>query len=564
MDQSKITPDRDVVVFDIETDGLLDEGTVIHCAVARKGSEELLFGPDQIQDFIRWLGSQETVVAHNALGFDIPMIQKLYPHFVPPPKVYDTLVMSRLLYPDMKKADFKRRNKPPGPLLGRHSLESWGYRLGALKGDFIAHGDFSQFSPEMLEYCRRDVEILVLLWNHLIQRLGRAPDAIEIEHQFSLVIPKITQTGVRVFMDGLKIEAQKAKNKLAELKPKFTSLGIANPLSRVQLAKYLIDRGWEPKDYTKSGRPKINDLPVVEEKFPDMKGIDLLYKAQKAYGFIKNGDNSLLKWTVPGSDGYGRIYGKIIHNGTRTNRCAHFHPNLAQVPTKRTSEDLGINIRQHFLPDEGEKLIGCDAKSLEFRILAHYLIKVEPKARDYFTPIFLEGEDIHTKNQEAAGLETRDQAKVFLYALMYGAGIRKLAKIMGTSVKEASKIVDRFLDGIPGLRKLVQAVQAKARQRPVVFGLDGRPLWLDGIHSSLNTLIQGGGAIAMKVFTNEVAATGQRLVLHVHDEIQITSSQPESTLAILQDAAKRTTQALALNVPFEVDSRIGDNWDETH
>ncbi|MEX0469928.1 hypothetical protein V6X73_09335 [Spiribacter sp. 390] len=165
-----------MLVFDIETDGLLEQMTTIHCAVVKDylTGEVLEYRPDQIEQFVRSLDGQ-VVIGHNIIGFDLPAIDKWcdlnQEHFIgefyPQPKMeIDTLVMSRLLNPD--------RERPAGlpQRVGPHSLEAWGYRTGIYKGQYgKQHNAFDQFSEEMLDYCKQDVEVTEQVYKHLLKEM---------------------------------------------------------------------------------------------------------------------------------------------------------------------------------------------------------------------------------------------------------------------------------------------------------------------------------------------------------------------------------------------------------
>ena len=105
--------------------------------------------------------------------------------------------------------------------------------------------------------------------------------------------------------------------------------------------------------------------------------------------------------------------------------------------------------------------------------------------------------DIHTTNQELAGLESRDKAKTFIYALIYGAGDEKLGKVVGENREAGTVLRKRFLTNLPALENLTTRVR-EASRRGFLKGLDGRKIFVRHEHAALNTLLQGGGAIAMK------------------------------------------------------------------
>ena len=257
-----------------------------------------------------------------------------------------------------------------------------------------------------------------------------------------------------------------------------------------------------------------------------------------------------------------RIHGKVITNGAVTGRMTHHSPNMAQVPS--VGSEYGVECRSLFTVEKGYKLVGCDAASLELRMLAHYM-KDEQYARE-----IVEG-DIHTKNQTAAGLETRAQAKTFIYALLYGAGAAKIGKIVGGSAAHGQKLIDTFLRNTPSLKRLRDKVEKLSVQGSLP-GLDGRRLFIRSSHAALNTLLQGAGAIVMKkalVLLDEQLRRNKldaKFVVNVHDEFQLEvkeeHAQRVGELAV--DSIKKSGVVLGLRCPLDGEYKIGDNWCQTH
>ena len=168
-----------MLVFDLETDGLLNDLTKIHCLVIYdsdtdstivyndQGNEEpIVRGVQRLED-------ADVIVGHNVIGFDIPAIRRIYPWFMPTAFVLDTLLLSRLYHTDIIEVD-KKRSIPNMPLqtYGRHSLESYGYRLGEYKGEFGKTTDWQDWSPEMETYCCQDVKVTTKLCDHFQKYLS--------------------------------------------------------------------------------------------------------------------------------------------------------------------------------------------------------------------------------------------------------------------------------------------------------------------------------------------------------------------------------------------------------
>ena len=203
-------------------------------------------------------------------------------------------------------------------------------------------------------------------------------------------------------------------------------------------------------------------------------------------------------------------------------------------------------------------------------MLAHYM-----KDNDYVRTVCegssKDGTDVHTVNQRAAGLSTRDNAKTFIYAFLYGAGDAKIGSIVGGSAKDGAKLKAKFLDQTPALRKLIERV-AKQAAKGWVPGLDGRRIWVRSEHAALNSLLQGAGAVVMKkalvLFYDKIKKYkwNVKLVANVHDEFQFECSKD-----IAEEAGKAARMSIIeageyfkLRCPLDGEYKIGRNWRETH
>ena len=163
-----------MLVFDIETNGLLYDVSTIHCiAIYDSTKEETTVFNDRggdcypITEALHWLSSADIIVGHNIIGYDIPVLRKTYSWFEPSADVIDTLILSRLYHPNMMDIDKKRNiSRMPLQLYGRHSLEAYGYRLGEYKGEFGKTSDWQEWSQEMQDYCIQDVQVTTKLCEH--------------------------------------------------------------------------------------------------------------------------------------------------------------------------------------------------------------------------------------------------------------------------------------------------------------------------------------------------------------------------------------------------------------
>lgn len=246
------------------------------------------------------------------------------------------------------------------------------------------------------------------------------------------------------------------------------------------------------------------------------------------------------------------------------------HTNIVESLNKK-GEWKPNGHHKKFFPANQLVFVGYDGAGLELRMFAHYVNDAAYTAE-------IIGGDIHTANQLAAGLPTRDDAKTFIYAFLYGAGDAKLGSIIGGTAKDGAAMRAKFLEAYPNLAKLIDATKALA-EKGYLIGLDGRKLIMRksengdiAVHKALNTLLQAAGAVVMKYamvwLDKQVRALGLRAwkVLDMHDEGQ-WECHPEdvSALRSLMDrCVERAGLDLELNCPLASDSQIGASWLHTH
>lgn len=594
-----------ILVFDLESNGLLDEATVIHSlCIGELDSGKVHSFADQegyqpISKGIEMLQKADMIIAHNGICFDVPVIKKITGVDLSNVPIYDTLVASRVLFGNLYKDDWKFRRKGMDvSLYGRHKLEAWGHRLGLLKGDF--KGPWDKWSKEMQDYCALDIDVCRSLY--LKQRsLGKVADptspCILNEMEFQKVIFRQEQIGVPVNREAIldlireidpKIEdiTKRLTDKIPfieheeEFIPKRdnTKMGYKkgqvfikkiqtpfNPGSRNHILHFLQSRyNWQPIEFTEKNNPKMGREQLEFLPYPEIPDICEYFDASKVRGFLYSGEKSLLNFYKN-----GRIHGRVNTNGAITGRCTHSDPNLAQVPSIRAYK--GKECRAIFHAPEGFKMVGADASSLELRILGHYLSNYDGGA---FASEVVDG-DVHTRNQKDAGLSTRDDAKTFIYAFLYGAGDAKLGSIVEPSASVTrqtsvgGELRATFFSRNPAIARLVHDVDIRFKRNGYLIGLDGRLLYPKKGHSALNTLIQGGGAVVMKAATWRQwvdMPAGAVPALNIHDENQIIAPNDlaEECGEVMVGAIRGTKSYLNLKCLMDGQYKIGQNWAETH
>jgi len=597
------------LIVDIETNGLLDELTTIHCIVAKdvNSGEVHSFRPNEIDKGIKLLESADELIAHNGIKFDVPAIKKLYPSFKSPSMV-DTLVCVRLIWSSIKEDDAVRLEIEPGfprKMFGSHSLKAWGYRLGNHKGDYAQQeAAWDVYSEEMLTYCQQDVEVTADLYAEIIKQ-NYSPQSLELEHQVAWVMAKQERNGfvfdekkaallyrelsskrtdIRAKLDGLfkpwiiagplKTPARTVNYKdvtrasmVADCS--FTPIKIVefNPSSRAHIADRLMKvRGWKPKEFTKSGQAKVDETTLTGIPYPEAKVMAEYFMLQKRIAQLSDGAQGWLKVVKS-----GKIHGSINPNGAVTGRATHAYPNIAQVPS--LSAPYGQECRELFTVPQGWKLMGADASGLELRCLAHYMAAYD---RGEYVKVVLDG-DIHTTNQLAAGLPDRPSAKRFIYAFNYGGGDQLIGELVGGGRKQGKAIKERFLKKTPALAKLRDQVMVSS-ERGFIYGLDRRRVHIRSPHSALNALLQSAGGIICKQwlvqFVKAMKAAGFKhgwdgdfaMCAWVHDEIQVACKAEiaEQVGDIAVASIKEVTSIFNFQCPLDGEFNVGDNWAATH
>ena len=543
-----------MIYLDLEANGLTPD--VIWCVVTREnGANVVHTTPNTLSDALR---GSVSVVGHNLIGYDMPVLERLWGITVAPERVLDTLVLSRLYEPSKS---------------GGHSLRNWGECLGFPKGD---HTDWSQLSQEMIDYCIRDVEVTEAVHQNLMQNMTCfSPNCIELEHKVQASVQQqeingwtLDQPLARDLCATFKERMNEIEEELQQKFPPIVherwsektgkqlkdKVEVFNVGSRQQIAKRLSSLGVRFDKVTEKGNPIVDEAVLETIDLPEAKVVSEYLMLQKRYAQV----NSWLEHVKED----GRVHGRVISNGAVTGRMTHQSPNMAQVPASHSP--YGHECRSCWTVPEGKKLVGFDASGLELRMLAHYM-----KDEDYTNEII--NGDIHTANQRLAGLESRNQAKTFIYALLYGAGDEKLGSVAGGGRTTGKKLRESFLNNLPSFAALKDRV-SEAAGRGYLTGLDGRRLQVRSEHSALNTLLQAAGAIVMKkalVILDDYAKLWNldyKIIGNIHDEVQseVAEKDAEKFGWLAVECLKAAGLEFNLRCPLDGEYKVGTTWAETH
>jgi DNA polymerase-1 len=566
------------IVFDIEANGLNElvlnqkgdvfpEVTKIHCLVAMDvDTEEVFtFGPCEIEEGIKLLKNATILIGHNIISYDLAVLNRLYGESVASLDVIDTLIVSRLMYPD--------KSQHP---LGGNSLACWGSYLQSEKMEYS--GGWEAFSEEMLTYCIQDVKVNREIFLHQEAFIKEHEKTIQLEHILSKILSEQTENGfgfnlikardLYSTLDEVKIKIERyfadlfppiVEERFSDktgkrLKDKIT---LFNPGSRKQIADRLQSKyGWKPP-VTEKGNPKVDEAVLRSLPYEEAKILVRYFNDIKLMGqvsdWINRAENSR----------DGRIHGSINPQGTVTGRMTASQPNLQQVSSDKRARAL-------FVPREDWVEVGIDASGLEARMLANHMAEYDNG--DYGKAVV--NGDVHDTNQKAAGLPTRDKAKTFFYGFIYGAGDAKIGKIVNQSAAAGKRLKTRFLKQLPALKKVIDKCKFQVNKDGSIKLLDGRKVPCRSIHAALNVQLQGDGAIIMKlaqcIFHRKIRQKGlsqqAKFMATVHDEWQVECEPQVADLVgklgiqSIEEAGVR----LSCVVPLEGTYKIGKNWAECH
>ena len=445
------------LTFDLEANGLRDTVTCVHCLVIRDvdTGDVFTYIPSEIDKGVAQLqecldnGGQ--IIGHNIIDYDIPVLRdlhNLHVSYEQQTQCVDTLVMSRVIYSNLKDTDFSymRRGILPGVLLGSHSLKAWGLRLGELKGDYGVTTDdaWETFSQEMLDYCVQDVNVTTRLFKKLSEE-NLPEDVLITELKAMWLMTKQKELGFPFDVEKARelertLRARKAtlQTKLLALVPRIPDkifIPKRNNKTKGYIKGVPIQRY---KDFNPNSRQQIEWVFSTYFKYepdnPDLYEEDRLKIDENTLTFVSQDPlapqelqevaatfseylmlSKRLGQLIDGKYGWLKVVNeadKCIHGsvnpcGAITGRATHSSPNVAQVPA--INSPYGAECRELFKAQEGWYQAGIDASGLELRCLAHYLYPYDEGA---YAHEILNG-DIHTANMKAAGLTERNQAKTF-------------------------------------------------------------------------------------------------------------------------------------------------------
>lgn len=621
-------------IIDIESNGL--NPTKIHCVVLRAldDSSTLWFkdNDEERRLLSDTLACSTCIVGHNIIDYDLYHLRRLWNITVPDSIVVDTLVLSHLL--NYQIEDGHSLNAW-GVRLGEHKGEYTGdwenynnemleyciqdtyvnlllYRF--LMERFGTH-DFTKaikVEHEIAFICKdmevngftfdktKATELLLEIKEKLVQldteiKEAFPPRIVPVRE----ITPRLTQHGT---ISRVNLRKYGADLSMFTAGAPFTEIEWKefNPASPKEIVKHLNEVGWKPVDKTKGhieaeknrDKDKLAKFQTtgwrVNEKnlatLPECAPSGARKLVERI--LLDSRRSTLDEWLGLYNPTTRSIHGSFRSIGTWTHRMSHQRPNMGNVAANKSikyqtgylndlATSLGGRMRALWITDVDEILVGTDAEGIQLRILAHYLNNKE------FTFAVTQGRkedgtDPHTLNQRALGpiCKSRDTAKTFIYAFLLGAGVGKVAEILGCSLAEAREAIDNFIRAYPGLAYLKDEQIPRDAERGYFIGLDGRLVACSSEHLMLAGYLQNGEATVTKhanVLWRKWLKEQDiwyKQVNFVHDEYQ-TKVKNDLTIAkkvgILQaEAIRQVGIDLNLNCPLSGSYSFGYNWLETH
>jgi DNA polymerase-1 len=588
-------------VFDIEGNGLgeyyIDRKKVghaecdrIHLLVLRaypSGETQVFRHNDEMNNIGEgWeiLRQADVIVGHNIIQYDLPVLSRLYgsgdPNADVQGKVFDTLVAARVIWPDAKNHPF-----------GGNSLKAFGKHLKCMKGDY--EGGWEAWNQEMEDYCVQDTLVSTAILDYIKPKCQPFKHAVKLEHRVATVCAQMQRNGVRInvaeaedMIDQFDLIKARCIGALLEAFPDIITERISkktgkrlkdgcetfNPGSAMQVAHRLKSKYDWDAPLTEKGNPSVTEEVLKKLDYDEAKLILHHDMADKRL-------QHLADWVkrARGSRTPGIIHPQINTCGAATSRGTHQQPNQTACPKVQADKEgnplmgwpgrYGWEMRSLWGPTiPGNVMVGGDASGIELRLLGAAL---HPFDGGKYAREVVEG-DVHQRTANATGM-TRNGVKTPTYATLYGAGATHLDDLCGGKGK-GQKFKDGFEGSIDGFGALKSWCAQCASEKGFVPLLDGRHAPIRSEHAALNTLLQGNGAILMKlamvICETSLSQQGLRYgwMLWPHDEFQFEAHPDDADKvgATIVSSIEKAGIALGVKCPMTGEYKVGSNWAETH
>ncbi|BCD67812.1 DNA polymerase I [Nitratiruptor sp. YY09-18] len=571
-------PDGALIAFDTETDSLdTKEANLVGFSFAYEDTKayyvpighKYLGVGDQVAledglDAIKRLFSYP-IVGHN-LKFDLSL---LYRYGIEKKReIADTMILAWLLDPESSVG------------LDSVAKRILGFDLIAYKETVKKGEDFSGVAIESAcKYAAEDAIVTLQLYYKLLDALQAKgakhliDEARKVEFPFINTLIDMERIGIKIDIPFFEKLRMKTQQRLDELTEKiYQEAGTTfNINSTKQLAHILFEvLKLPPLKKTKSGySTDEKTLQSLRGKHPI---VELILEYRELFKLKSTYIDPLLSYAK--KDPNHRIYTQFVQTGTATGRLASKNPNLQNIPIKT---EVGRQIRQGFIAQEGKLLVGIDYSQIELRLLAHF--SKDPSLIEAFE----KNQDIHLQTAiklfgEERAKQMRNIAKSINFGLIYGMGSRKLAETLGISTKEAKEIIESYFQSFPTVKSYLESIQEFAKSHGYVETLLGRRRYFDFasatgarlaafMRESINTVFQGSAADLIKLSMNRIEEEIEsknlpaHMLLQIHDEL-IFEIDVEHAQTLAQQFKKIMESIYPLNVPLQCSVGVAKRWGE--
>lgn len=434
------------------------------------------------------------------------------------------------------------------------------------------------------EYAAEDADVTWRLYQHLKPRLaieGGTRIYERVDRSLIPVVGQMERHGIKVdrarlakLSEEFAGETKRLEGEIHEIAGSEFTVG-----SPKQLGEVLFDTlGYKGGKKGKSGQYST-DQSVLERLAGE--GADIAKKVLewRQLAKLKSTYTDALQAAI--NPGTGRVHTSYSLVGAQTGRLSSTDPNLQNIPIRTA---IGRQIREAFVPEEGNVLLAADYSQIELRLAAH-MANVET-----LKEAFANGEDIHARTAtEMFGEVTRDtraRAKTINFAILYGISRWGLAGRLEVEPDEAQAMIDTYFKRFPGIQRYIMDTLESVRERGYSETLFGRKTWFPRINSknqaerqgseraAINAPIQGTSAdiikramVRMMPALEEAGLDQVRMLLQVHDELvfELPEKDVEAASAVIERVmGEAAGPSVTIDVPLGVDIGTGPSWDAAH
>lgn len=434
-------------------------------------------------------------------------------------------------------------------------------------------GAWEAVPPDVMgAYAEKDAQLtyrLFFIFQPMLQKQEMA-ELLPTEIQFARLLAEMEYRGIRIDTERAK---QLAYETQCWIQSTQETLGF-DPAKRKELARRLFaappqGRGLKPRGITKSKLASpitlsdgttVSKIPLMDraalETYDDpLAATTLEYRSRSKalstwfLGFLEKADTE------------GRLHTTFKQHGTKTTRLSSSNPNVQQIPRTTDEErELGISksqVKTLFLPEDDCELWEFDYSQCEFRLAGCY------SQETAIIEGYKSGTDFHQLTADLLGIDRQD-AKTVNFAILYGAGARKLAQQLGVSEAEGLQVLSEFRATYPRLTDVAKQAE-KAARRGWVRYWDGRKRhfqYSSEYHKAFNSVIQGGAARIVIQTMLRLREAGYLPHLQVHDSLWF--SIPVGEVEEQSKAIREIMEWPSENFPIEfpVDAKRLDKYDD--